>query len=70
MTSSPTFSVNSRCPACRAQRIHSENDWINHPLRGHGFTPETGWTYPEQTDEDHMVPSRRGIREMKRDPRA
>lgn len=35
------------CGACQAQRCHSPQEWANHPLAGHGFTPETGWTHPE-----------------------
>ncbi len=34
------------CAACTARRCHTpEEDRQYHPLAGHGFTPETGWTY-------------------------
>ena len=34
------------CPACMAQRCHTEEEWKNHPNRGHGF--EDGkWSKPE-----------------------
>lgn len=26
----------ARCPACHEQRFHSEQEWSNHPNRGHG----------------------------------
>lgn len=32
------------CPACSAHRVHSPEEWKNHPFRGHGYTRETGWT--------------------------
>jgi len=35
------------CPACVAQRTHTPAEWKNHPLAGHGFTPETGWSLSE-----------------------
>ena len=35
------------CKACRDHRCHTKVEWRNHPLAGHGFTPETGWTHPE-----------------------
>jgi len=35
------------CKACRDKRNHTKVEWRNHPLAGHGFTPETGWTHPE-----------------------
>ena len=39
------------CAACREKRCHTEKEWANHPARGHGFTPEQGWT-SEQAKED------------------
>lgn len=35
------------CAACQARRCHTPEEWKNHPLAGHGFTRETGWTHPE-----------------------
>ena len=35
------------CKACRDRRCHTKVEWRNHPLAGHGYTPETGWTHPE-----------------------
>lgn len=35
------------CPACESKRTHTDEEWKNHPLAGHGFTPETGWTHPD-----------------------
>jgi len=41
-------SYNPDCPACIGFRLHTENEWEQfHPLHGHGFTRETGWTHPE-----------------------
>ncbi len=39
---------NSYCPACVAQRLHTETEWKDfHPFRGHGYTKEHGWTHPD-----------------------
>lgn len=36
------------CAACQARRCHTPEELRNHhPLAGHSFTPETGWTHPE-----------------------
>jgi hypothetical protein len=35
------------CPACIVQRFHSAEDWNNHPLAGHGYTREQGWSHPD-----------------------
>lgn len=35
------------CPACREKRIHTDEEWKNHPLRGHGFADNRGWTHPD-----------------------
>ena len=35
------------CPACLEKRLHTHEDWRNHPLAGHGYAPELGWTHPE-----------------------
>lgn len=35
------------CAACQERRCHTAEEWKNHPLAGHGYTPETGWTHPE-----------------------
>jgi hypothetical protein len=41
------FAVPS-CDACMAERWHTkEEDQRYHPLSGHGFTKETGWTHLE-----------------------
>ena len=34
----------SDCSACTAKRIHTEDDWKNHPLARHGFVKEHGFT--------------------------
>ncbi len=39
------------CPACQERRQHTEADWRHHPLRGHGYTQETGWTYERVVGE-------------------
>jgi len=33
------------CPACAAQRVHTELEWKEHQYRGHGYTREQGWTH-------------------------
>lgn len=39
---------NPSCPACIAHRYHSDLERItHHPLSGHGFTKEFGWTHPD-----------------------
>jgi hypothetical protein len=46
------------CKACRDHRCHTKVEWRNHPLAGHGFTLETGWTHPEAkrlSDEEHRT---------------
>jgi len=36
---------NPHCPACRAKRMHSAAQILEyHPLAGHGYSPQTGWT--------------------------
>jgi hypothetical protein len=36
------------CKACRDKRLHTSLERRKfHPLAGHGYTPETGWTHPE-----------------------
>jgi len=36
------------CKACRDRRCHTELEKRKfHPLMGHGYTPETGWTHPD-----------------------
>lgn len=40
--------MNRICKACRDKRCHTKVEWRDfHPLAGHGYTPETGWTHPE-----------------------
>jgi hypothetical protein len=34
------------CPACAAKRLHTPEDWAQHPLAGHGFNG-TLWTHPD-----------------------
>ena len=43
------------CSACEAKRIHTEEDWQHHPLRGHGFTKEQGWSHPDLAKEAELV---------------
>jgi hypothetical protein len=33
------------CPACQDKRVHDVSEWLNHPLAGHGYTKETGWSH-------------------------
>ena len=42
------------CPCCKAQkkrvvgRRHTQREWKKyHPLKGHGYLKERGWTDPE-----------------------
>lgn len=46
------------CPACQEHRVHTVDDWANHPLAGHGYTLETGWTKEEakQKSEEEREP--------------
>lgn len=39
-------SFNPDCPACIEQRTHDTVEWALHPLAGHGYSPESGWTGP------------------------
>ncbi len=39
---------NPLCTACNADRIHTPAEWKEyHPLAGHGYSPEVGWTHPD-----------------------
>lgn len=41
-------SRNSNCPVCQAGKHHTKAETRKyHPLVGHGYTPESGWTSPE-----------------------
>jgi hypothetical protein len=35
------------CAACVGQRTHTPQEWKNHPLAGHGYSKETGYTHPD-----------------------
>lgn len=35
------------CPACESQRVHTAEEWKNHPFAGHGYVREQGWTHPD-----------------------
>lgn len=36
------------CPACTARRFHTDKERADfHPLAGHGYTKEQGWTHPD-----------------------
>lgn len=36
------------CAACQGRRLHTAREWGTwHPLAGHGFTREGGWTHTE-----------------------
>jgi hypothetical protein len=40
--------MNSECPACITQRIHTAEERAQyHPLAGHGWVDGHGWTCPE-----------------------
>lgn len=49
MNSEPTNkSLNSDCIACQEKRQHTVKEYKQyHPLAGHGYTPESGWTHPD-----------------------
>lgn len=32
------------CTACPYKRQHTAEDWKSHPLAGHGYSREVGWT--------------------------
>lgn len=39
---------NPNCPACVSYRLHTEAEWDRyHPLRGHGYTKEQGYTHSD-----------------------
>ena len=35
------------CPACESKRLHTTEDWAQHPYAGHGYVPGHGWTHPD-----------------------
>lgn len=36
------------CPACRHFRLHSDDEQrAFHPMAGHGYAKEVGWTHPD-----------------------
>ena len=35
------------CPACESKRLHTPEDWAQHPYAGHGYVPGHGWTHPD-----------------------
>jgi hypothetical protein len=38
------------CQDCEARRLHSKENWAKyHPLAGHGYLREKGWTYDQDT---------------------
>lgn len=40
---------NPDCPDCKTGHWHSaENRRLYHPLAGHGFVKELGWTYDKE----------------------
>jgi hypothetical protein len=39
------------CPACHFKRLHTAEDWKNHPWAGHGYNG-TSWSHPD------LVPAR------------
>jgi hypothetical protein len=36
-----------KCPACAEGRVHTPEEWKNHPLAGHGLVAGRGWTHPD-----------------------
>jgi hypothetical protein len=53
-----TLRKNMDCPACAAQRLHSQLEWnTHHPYRGHGYTREQGWTHPDLKAEADALAS-------------
>jgi hypothetical protein len=51
LTAEPVSPERRNCPACIGRRVHTEEEWRNHPYRGHGMTRETGWSHPELAAE-------------------
>lgn len=42
---------NPLCPACQAKRQHTAGERTEfHPLAGHGYSPESGWTFDRVTE--------------------
>jgi len=35
------------CPACADKRLHTLEDWAQHPYAGHGYVAGQGWTHPD-----------------------
>lgn len=44
--------LKSICPACSEKRVHTPEDWKNHPYAGHGFVHGHGWTHPDLEKEE------------------
>lgn len=45
------------CPACCGRRVHTEEEWKDHPFAGHGYTKEHGWTHPAlETEKSGRCP--------------
>ena len=34
------------CRACLQKRLHTAEEWANHPMAGHGYTKQTGYSHP------------------------
>lgn len=35
------------CSACQAKRLHTDEDWKQHPYKGHGFLKGQGWSHED-----------------------
>lgn len=58
---------NPNCPACQKSRLHSDEERKTfHPLAGHGYTRETGWSHPQLKAEAYtkaaLPPAQTGVK--------
>ncbi len=54
----------TECPACNAGRIHTDAEWIHHPLAMHGYANRK-WSDP-RAEEAHLEEARQQKPEVKR----
>lgn len=45
----------SKCEACVEQRVHSEEEWKNHPDRGNGFNKSDGEARPKYREKRNRI---------------
>jgi len=44
--------VGAACPACKEQRVHTDEEWKHHPLHGHGLGGDGKYTHPDLIHPD------------------